>query len=418
MNAYRGSYMENFERNLEKYAELVLRKGINMQENQLVVIKAPLLAADLVRLINRKAYQLGAGHVEIMWRDEQVTLDRYLFAKDEAFDSVPQWVIDTHDEFCKQGAGLINILAENPELLKEVKPDRISRQMKVTNQALDQFRNYTMNDKLCWNIVAYPNEAWSTKIFPDLSSAEAIQKHWEQIFVISRVDGDDPIKAWDDHIANLKNRVNYLNDKKFVKLHYRAPGTDLTIDLPDKHLWLGGGSESIHGVYFLPNIPTEEVFTAPKRSGVNGVVSSTKPLVYGGNRIENFTMTFKEGKVVDFTAEQGYDVLKGLLDTDEGARHLGEVALVPHDSPISNSNLIFYNTLYDENASNHLAVGGAYTPCYEGGKEMSKEELHANDINTSLTHVDFMIGSEKMDIDGYTADGQMVPVFRNGNWAF
>lgn len=409
--------MINLEQNLEKYADLVIKKGINLQPNQVVVIKAPILAADLVRKINKKAYEAGAKYVEVMWRDEQITLDRFMHASEESFDEYPKWLTDMHSEFCKQGVALINVIAEDPDLLKDVDSKRISQSMKAASIGLEEFKHYTMNDKLCWNIVTYPNENWAVKIFPELNKSEAVEKLWEQIFDITRVNTEDPIAAWDKHIANLKVKTAYLNEKKFTKLHYKAPGTDLVIDLPEEHIWIGGGSESVNGVYFLPNIPTEEVFTAPKKSGVNGVVANTKPLSYGGNLIDGFTLTFKDGKVVDFTAEKGYDVLKGLLDTDEGARHLGEVALVPQDSPISNSNLIFYNTLYDENASNHLAIGAAYSPCVEGGKEMSKAELEANDINSSLTHVDFMIGSEKMDIDAYTADGQMFPLFRNGNWA-
>ncbi|TWK60192.1 Aminopeptidase 2 [Bacillus licheniformis] len=244
-----------------------------------------------------------------------------------------------------------------------------------------------------------------------------MQKLWNEIFKTTRVDREDPVQAWKDHDQTLRDKVSVLNDKHYHALHYQAKGTDLTIELPEKHLWVGAGSTNENGVEFMANMPTEEVFTAPKKDGVNGTVSSTKPLSYGGNLIDGFTLTFKNGRITDVKAEQGEEILKELIETDEGSHYLGEIALVAHDSPISKSNILFYNTLFDENASNHLAIGSAYAFNIEGGKQMSREELAKEGLNESITHVDFMIGSGEMNIDGITADGKREPIFRNGNWA-
>ena len=256
------------------------------------------------------------------------------------------------------------------------------------------------------------------KVFSDLSDIEAVEKLWENIFKIVRVDKDNPVEAWNEHLNNLQKKVDFLNIKKFKKLHYLSKDTDLSIELPEKHIWAGGGELNSKKTYFVANMPTEEVFTLPLKTGVNGKVKSTKPLNYSGNLIDNFILTFKDGKIVDFSAEKGYETLKKLIETDEGSHYLGEVALVPYDSPISNSNIIFYNTLFDENASCHLALGEAYPICIEGGSEMNSEELEKAGANNSLTHVDFMIGSPNLDITGETKDGVIIQIFKNGNWAF
>ncbi|TDT51342.1 aminopeptidase [Fonticella tunisiensis] len=410
--------MEKFNEKLDKYAELAVRVGINIQPGQTLVIMAPIESADFVRRAAKKAYEAGAKNVHVEWSDEELTLIKFMNAPDEAFKEYPLWKAKGYEEMAKEGAAFLSISASNPDLLKDVDPERVATANKARAQALQEYRKYIQAGKVSWAIVSVPTEEWSAKIFPNLSKEERIESLWENIFKVTRVDTEDPVKAWKEHIENLNNKLNYLNNKKFKKLYYRAEGTDLIIELPEKHIWTGGGLTNEKGVYFVPNMPTEEVFTVPLRTGISGTVRSTKPLNYGGNVVENFTLTFENGRIIDFTAEKGYDTLKRLIEIDEGSHFIGEVALVPHNSPVSNSGVIFYNTLFDENASCHLAIGSAYPLCIEGGAEMSKEELEKNGANTSLIHVDFMIGSKDLDIDGETADGKRVAVFRKGNWAF
>ncbi|MYL34831.1 aminopeptidase [Pontibacillus yanchengensis] len=402
---------------LEKYADLALKKGVNLQENQTLMMNAPIEGADLARIVARKAYEMGAKNVHINWSDD--TLQRLWFdnAAQEVIESVPEWKVDMFDAFAEEGAAVLSIRSTNPDLLNGVDSSRIAAANKASGEAMKNFRQYTMNDKITWSIVAIPNTEWAQKVFPDVSEQEAVDKLWEQIFTITRVDQEDPIKAWNEHNEILGKARDFLNKKQFKTLIYKAPGTELEVELPEGHIWKGGASTSEQGTTFNANMPTEEVFTLPHKYGVNGTVASTKPLSYGGNLIDNFTLTFEEGKVVDFSAEQGYETLKNLLDMDEGARRLGELALVPHHSPISQSGIIFYNTLYDENASCHLALGKAYPSSIKGGADMNDEKLDENGVNNSIVHVDFMVGSGELNIDGITADGSTEPVFRNGNWA-
>jgi aminopeptidase len=410
--------MDQFERNLEKYAALAVQVGVNVQVGQTLVVNAPLTAADLVRKIAQKAYEVGAKHVHVEWYDEQMTYIRYKHAPEEAFTEFPMWKAKGLEELAANGAAFLTIYSPNPDLLKDIDPKRIATDNKTRATALSNYRNYIMNDRVSWSLISAPTPDWAKKIFPDLSADEAVEKLWNVIFETVRVNTDDPVQAWKEHNARLEKTREYLNKKQYKQLIFEAPGTNLTIDLPENHIWSGGTAENEKGVLFNPNIPTEEVFTMPHKDGVNGVVRNTKPLNYSGTVIDNFSLTFEKGKVVDFTAEVGYETLKLLLSTDEGASRLGEVALVPHHSPISLSNLIFYNTLFDENASNHLALGRAYPTNIEGGVDMSNEELAAHGVNTSLIHEDFMIGSAEMDIDGVTKDGKREPIFRKGNWAF
>ncbi|MFC0522085.1 aminopeptidase [Pontibacillus salicampi] len=402
---------------LEKYAELALRTGVNLQENQTLMMNAPVEGVELARIVTRKAYEMGAKNVHINWTDD--TMQRLWFehANQEVIESVPEWKVDMYDSFAEEGAAILSIRGTNPDLLKGIDSTRISAANKASGEAMQNFRQYTMNDKISWSIIAIPNAEWAKKVFPHESEAAAVDKLWEHIFDITRVNQNDPIAAWNEHNAILGKARDFLNQKQFKKLVYKAPGTDLEIQLPEGHKWKGGSSETEGGISFNANMPTEEVFTLPDKYGVNGTVSSTKPLSYGGNLIENFSLTFKEGKVVDFTAEKGYDTLQNLLDMDEGARRLGEVAIVPHHSPISQSGVIFYNTLYDENASCHLALGKAYPSSIKGGADMNNESLDQHGVNNSIVHVDFMMGSGDLDIDGITHDGETEPVFRNGNWA-
>lgn len=410
--------MSNFHEKLEKYAELAVKVGINIQPGQTLVINAPLAAADLTRAAAKKAYEAGAKNVHVEWNDEQLTRIRFDHAPLEAFEEYPLWKAKGYEELAENGAGFLSIVAQNPDLLKGVDPNKIQTSTKTAGKAMEKFRNYTQSDKVSWTVIAAPTKEWAEKVFPDSSGEESIMKLWEAIFEATRVNLEDPVAAWKDHSNNLISKVEYLNGKQFSKLHYQGTGTDLTIELPKNHVWVGGGGPNEKGVNFVANMPTEEVFTAPKRDGVNGTVTSTKPLSYAGNLIENFSLTFDNGKVVDYKAEKGYDTLKQLIETDEGSHHLGEVALVPHNSPISNTGIIFFNTLFDENASNHLALGNAYAFNIQGGKTMTRDELKEHGVNSSITHVDFMIGSAEMNIDGITADGKREPLFRNGNWAF
>lgn len=410
--------MSTFQQKLEKYAELTVKVGVNIQMNQTLVINTTLDNAAFIRLIVKKAYEAGAKDVIVNWSDDQVSRFKYELAPNEAFQEYPKFRAQEMEELAKKGAAFISVVSSSPDLLKGVNPQRIADFQKAAGQALDTYRQYIQADKVSWTVIAAPSEAWAQKVFPDAAPAESMEKLWDAIFKATRSDLDDPVHAWQDHDKLLHEKVDYLNKKRYAKLHYTAPGTDLVIDLPQGHLWCGAGSINEQGVEFMANMPTEEVFTVPHKTGVNGYVSSTKPLSYGGNIIDQFKITFKEGKIVDIQAKEGEDILKRLVESDEGSHYLGEVALVPHHSPISQSNILFFNTLFDENASNHLAIGSAYAFCIEGGKKMSKAELEEHGLNSSITHVDFMIGSDVMNIDGIQADGTTEPIFRNGNWAF
>ncbi|SEO22115.1 aminopeptidase [Amphibacillus marinus] len=402
---------------LEKYAELALRMGVNIKQDQALMINSSIEGVAFTRILVKKAYELGAKDVMINWQDDELTLLRYQHASEEVLTTVPQWHVDKFLSYAEDGAALLSVRSTNPDLLKDVDPAKIAKATKANAIAMKEFSKYTMNDRIPWSIVSVPTGDWSQKIFPGEDKETAKEKLWEQIFKIVRVDHDDPIAAWEAHNAGLKEAREVLNNKAYTKLIFTAPGTEITFDLPEGHIWKGGGAKTPDGRHFNPNMPTEEVFTLPHKYGVNGTVSSTKPLIYGGNMIDNFSLTFEKGKVVDFSAEQGYETLKHLLDTDDGARRLGELALVPDASPISQSGLIFYNTLYDENASCHIALGKAYPTSLQGGSAMNDEELDKHGVNDSLVHVDFMIGSAELDIDGVTPDGKTEPVFRKGAWA-
>ncbi|MFD1019971.1 aminopeptidase [Thalassobacillus hwangdonensis] len=403
---------------LEKYAELALKTGVNLQKDQMLMINSTIEGADFTRIVVQKAYEMGAKKVHINWSDDAITRLKYEHETKEVLSDVEDWKVAMYDYFAEGGAAVLSVRSTDPDLLQGIDGEKIAAANKAGSMAMKNFRAYTMNDRIQWSIVSIPITAWAQKIFPDASEEEAISNLWEQIFKIVRVDKEDPIAAWEEHNSVLYQAKEFLNKKKYNKLIFTAPGTELEVDLPEGHIWKGGASETVEGgVAFNPNMPTEEVFTAPHKYGVNGTVSSTKPLNYGGNLIDNFSLTFKEGKVVDFKAEQGEETLKHLLDTDEGARRLGELALVPHESPISQSGLIFYNTLFDENASCHLALGKAYPNNLEGGSDMNEEQLDQHGVNDSLTHVDFMMGSGELDIDGVLGDGSKEAVMRNGSWA-
>ncbi|SDI80342.1 aminopeptidase [Natribacillus halophilus] len=410
--------MSTLQEKKESYADIALNVGVNIQKGQTLFIRSPLFAADFVRIVARKAYQAGAKHVRVDWSDEELTRTKFELAPEEAFSEFPEWYARALEEEAEDDAAFLSITGGDPDLLKGIDAERIATANKTSGRAMDGFRSYIQSDKVSWSIVAVPSVKWAERVFPEAKGDEAVEKLWEAIFAATRVNESDPVTAWQEHLQTLDEKMETLNDKHFHALHYTAEGTDLTIELPETHLWASGGSVSKAGVNFVANIPTEEVFTAARKKGVNGKVSSKKPLNYGGTLITDFTLTFENGLVVDFEAKEGEETLKNLLEGDDGASYIGEVALVPHRSPISDTNIIFFNTLFDENASNHLALGSAYAFNIEGGKDMDKAELEEKGLNTSITHVDFMVGDADMDIDGIHEDGTREPVFRNGDWAF
>ncbi len=408
----------DFNAQLSKYAELIVRVGGNVQPGQPVFIIGSVEIAPLVRLVAERAYQAGASNVHVDWTDETITRLKYEKAADEVFTRFPEWETAKRNEFVNENGVYIALLSPNPDLLKGIPSERIANYQKAQGHGLREFRRATQADRISWTIVAASTTAWAAKVFPDAGEEEAVAKLWEAIFKAVRLDAPDPVQAWDEHNRNLHAKSDWLNEKHFVKLLYRATGTELSVELPEKHVWVAASSVNAQGTPFMANMPTEEVFTVPNKTGVNGYVSSTKPLSYGGNIIDGFKLTFEAGRIVKVEAKQGQDILQNLVDSDEGSHYLGEVALVPHPSPISQSNVLFLNTLFDENASNHFAIGSGYAFNVAGGKEMSPAELEASGVNASIVHVDFMVGSGEMDVDGVTADGTVVPVFRNGDWAF
>ncbi len=405
---------------LENYAELVVKFGVNIQKGQLLVINSPIECADFARLIASKAYENGAKDVYANWKDELFGKMRLEKAPEEALEECPDWQKAFYMENAERGAAFVSIAASDPELLKDVDPMRIVKSQKTINRALTSYRERIMKNENAWCVVSVPTVAWAQKVFPNCTEVEAVEKLWDAIFITVKADREDVLQAWQEHKQSFSKRLKLLNEYKFNKLHYKnSLGTDLTIGLPPEHIWLAAAEKTTSGVDFIANIPTEELFTLPDKVQVDGTVYSSKPLNYNGNIIDGFKLVFKAGKVVEYDAKCGKEVLKHLLETDDGAAYLGEVALVPHDSPISNTNILFYNTLFDENASCHLAFGKAYPSCLQGGgQDKTKEELSAMGVNDSLIHVDFMIGTHDLKIVGECADGSTVVVFQDGNFTF
>lgn len=410
--------MLRFQEKLENYAELLIRVGSNLQPDQYLFIDVTVENTELAQALAKKAYEAGAKQVFVHYDDDVISRLHFEHAPLEEFNHFPIWQTVEKEWLAEHGAAFIKVKSSSPDLLKGIMPEKIAAFQKAAGQGLEKYRQASQANKISWTVAAAPSKDWAAMMFADLPTEEQVPALWEAIFKATRADLEQPVEAWQAHDEQLSTKVDELNRYHFHKLHYTAPGTDLTIELPEHHIWSGGGSKNEAGFDFMANIPTEEVFTAPFKDGVDGYVSRTKPLSYGGTIIDNFKITFENGRIVDISAEQGEQVLEDLVATDEGSHFLGEVALVPHDSPISNSGLLYYNTLFDENASNHLAIGSAYAFCVENGTEMSQEELAKAGLNRSMTHVDFMIGSGDMQIDGITKDGERIPVFRNGNWAF
>ncbi len=402
---------------LKKYAELTVRAGLNIQEGQILVINAHLEAADFTREVVREAYRQGAKRVHVDWGDAATQRINFEEMPEESLKEVPAWRKEMFQELVTNKGAILQLTGTDPSAFAGVDPSRIQTAQKAQGKDLKFFQAAQLKGDIHWCIIGVPTESWAKQVFPQATSEEAVENLWDKIFETVRLDQENPVNAWQEHAANLHAKVNYLNDQHFKTLHYKGPGTDLSIELHPDHVWLGAGDLSTSGVTFLPNMPTEEVFTAPKKTGVNGKVTSTKPLALHGNLIENFSFTFKDGKVIDFTAEKGYETLKAMLETDENAKYLGEVALVPDASPISQSGIVFFNTLYDENASCHIALGNVITTNIKDGGNLSEETLESSGANQSIVHTDFMIGSASLDIDAETYEGERIALFRGGNWA-
>jgi aminopeptidase len=414
---------KNFQTNLKKYSNLAVNIGLNLQPGQKLIIQAlkyggvPIQAAPVIRELAASAYQAGAPLVDVLWRDDDLNLIRFKHAPRDSFEEFPAWQADGILKVIENGGAMLSISAFDPDLMEGQDPDLLSKQQTTIRKYWKPISNHIGKNTMNWTVLSIPVAGWARKVFPDLPEAEQQPALWDALFKVCRVYEDDPTAAWQAHIIKLGKRSNYLNQKKYSSLHYTAPGTDLRIGLPEGHVWRSAGFRSQGGIAFTANVPTEEVFTLPDRRLTEGTVSSSRPLAYSGNVINNFSLTFKEGKVVDFSAEQGESVLKNLLNVDPNANMLGEVALVPNSSPISQSGLLFYNTLLDENASSHLALGSAYRFSIEGGEKLSTEEFNALGGNISLIHEDFMVGSGKLNIDGLLSDGTTEPVMRDGEWA-
>jgi aminopeptidase len=404
--------------NLRKYANLLLRKGVNLQEGQEIVISSSTEHAYFVEMLVDICYKdIKSGLVHINWSNDAITRSKYEHATQEVLNHVPGYSVHKMQELVDKGACTLGVGSANPDLLKGIDPKRIAEAGKAGAKVMRPFVKYRMDGTMRWCGSAIASKTWATKVFPDLDADEAVEKLWDYIFKATRVDLEDPVAAWDEHIKNLHAKQDWLNEENFEYLHYEGEGTDLMVKLPERHLWVSAGQKGKGDTFYIPNIPTEEVFTTPSRSDVNGTLRSTMPLNLRGSLIEDFSFVFKDGKIVDFDAKEGKEALEFLIKMDDGAARLGEVALVPHDSPISNLNTLFFNTLYDENASCHFAVGNAIDFAIKDGFGLSNEDKEKLDINHSLTHVDFMVGSSELNITGIKKDGTKVAVFVKGNWA-
>ena len=407
------------EEKLKEYAKLVVEVGCNVQKGQTLVLSSPVECARFARLCASAAYDAGCREVVMNWSDDFLGRERYLRADSAVFDTVPEWRRHFYNDYAAEGVAYLAISATDPETLKGVDPDRIIRAQKAGGEALEPFYHAQMNNEIAWCIASVPIPSWAKKVFPDNDEAIAMQKLWDAIFTTVRITGDGTaVEKWRAHLATLEERRNRLNELRFKSLRYtNSLGTDLTIELPEGHLWSSGRSVTPKGQVFVANMPTEEIFTAPHRLGVNGVVYAALPLVDNGNIIDGFHMVIQDGKIVEAHAGKGEEFLKAAYTVDEGASYFGEVALVPYDSPISNQGILYYNTLFDENARCHLAFGEAYPECLEGGSGMTREELKEHGLNWSINHVDFMVGTADLSIVGTTHDGREIPVFVDGNFA-
>ena len=408
--------LTTFEQKLDQLARVAIEVGLGLKSGQELVMTAPLDAVPLVRRITEHAYRAGASLVTTLYADDETTLMRYRFAPDGAFDHAAAWLYDGMGAAFKSGAARLAITGANPLLLSSEDPEKVSRANKAVSRAYRPALELITRHEINWTIVASATPSWAAAMFPDDPPDIALSKLWEAIFATTRINADDPVSNWKAHDAGLHKRAAYMNQKRYAALQYRGPGTDFRLGLADDHLWLGGGTTAGNGLYCIPNMPTEEIFTTPHKDRADGTVTASKPLSHQGTLIEGIQVRFEHGRIVEAHATRGQEVLRKLIDTDDGAGRLGEVALVPHSSPIASSGLLFFNTLFDENAASHIALGQAYTSCLRDGDKLTKEELAARGANDSLIHVDWMIGSAKLDIDGITASGTAEPLMRGGEW--
>ena len=405
-----------FAQKLNRLAEVAVRSGLGLAPGQELVMTATLDAVPLARLITEHAYKAGASLVTTLFSDEQTALIRMRHGSDASFDNAPVWLYEAMAQAYRNGAARLAITGNDPSLLSKEDPERVSRVNRATSKAYRPALELIARHEINWTIVSSATPAWAAAVFPDLGEEEALMNLWNAIFAASRADQPDPVAAWKEHDAKLHTWADRLNQKRYSALHFRGPGTDLRVGLADDHLWLGGGTTARNGRYCIPNMPTEEVFTTPHKGRVDGHVTSTKPLSYQGTLIEEISVRFQAGKIVDAKAARGEQVLQRMIETDEGARRLGEVSLVPHSSPIASSGLLFMNTLFDENAACHIALGQAYSSCVRNGDNLKSEDLAARGANTSLIHVDWMIGSNRVDVDALSAAGNSEAVMRAGEW--
>jgi aminopeptidase len=407
----------SFEQKLQHYADLIVRVGLNVQPHQrLLIAAAPIDGAPFVRALTASAYKAGCRLVSVRWSDEQLTLERFRHAPRDSFEEFADSDLAALAEAIERGDALLSIAAQDPALLKDQDPALVSTTMRVRSMKNKPYSEKIMVDAVNWCVAAMPSPAWAKSVFPNLNQEAAIAALWEAIFMTTRADQPDPVDAWKTHLATLDARSMLLNDRHFAALRFTGPGTNLRVGLPEKHQWMAGSSTTQSGIPFVANLPTEEIFTLPHKDQVDGEVSSTKPLSYAGVLIDGIRVRFEAGKIVEASAQRGEDAFLRLLDTDEGARRIGEVALVPHKSPISSSGILFNNTLFDENAACHIALGQAYPFTLQGGVSMNEDELAANGVNRSITHVDWMIGSGQISVQGERNDGNLEPIMTNGDW--
>ena len=406
----------SFEQKLDRLATVAVNAGLGLVRGQELVMTATLDALPLARLITEHAYKAGCSLVTTLFADEESALLRYRYGAEEGFDRAAAWLYEGMASAFRNGAARLAIAGGNPSLLSKEDPEKVGRANRAVSKAYRPALELITRHDINWTIVASATPAWAAAVFPDLPPQKALGRLWDAIFAASRADLDDPIAQWKRHDAGLHRRAGLLNGKRYSALHFQGPGTDLRVGLADDHLWMGGGMEAGNGAYCIPNMPTEEVFTTPHKDRVDGTVTSTKPLSHQGTLIEKIAVRFAGGRVVDMKASKGQAVLERMIDTDEGARRLGEVALVPHSSPIASSGLLFLNTLFDENAASHIALGQAYSTCLKDGDKLTPQQLAAKGANDSLIHVDWMIGSGQIDVDGITAGGTTEPLMRKGEW--
>jgi aminopeptidase len=405
------------EHQLDQYARLAVEIGLNLRAGQRLFVTAPLETAPLVRRVAEHAYKAGARLVHVVYNDEQLEPIRFAHAPRDSFDEFPEWIAAAWAGSLERGDAFMSIAASDPDLLKDADPQLVQQASRVRQERLREFRNAISRSQVNWLIVSVPIPSWARRVFPDLPESEALEKLWTAIFKTVRADQPDPVSAWRTHLETLDARRDWLNAQRFTTIRLCGGGTDLTVGLPEGHIWASGQSLAQNDILFCANMPTEEVFTMPHKDRVNGVVRSTKPFAHNGVIVEGIEVEFKDGRIIRASAQRGEETFVRLLDTDEGARRIGEVALVPHKNPVSDAGILFFNTLFDENAASHIALGRAYPFTLEGGHAMTNQELEIAGANDSLVHEDWMIGSDQIDVDGIKPDGTIIPVMRAGAWA-